>query len=137
MISEDRTHLEWLQTSPSQLANLHPKDEVPQADGRYLMETQVRRAKPFLRPLTHFTCPTVAQLLHQEKGWAVPHFPPTRKLGEQGPDGEEEHADSFHLSTQGEQAGLAHAPSGLDGRSCSKVVLALGSHHATRHQATS
>jgi len=38
------------------------------------------------------------------------------KLGERGPDGEEEHGGSPCLGTQGAQARLAHAPSGLAGR---------------------
>lgn len=59
---EDRTHLELLWTSPSKLAREEssPKDEVPQADGGYLVKTQVRRAKSFLRLITCLTCPTVA-----------------------------------------------------------------------------
>ena len=70
--SEDRTHLERLQTSPSKLAKEEsfPNDEVPQADGGYLLEIQVGRAKSFLRLLTHFTCPTVANT--SSGSWAGP-----------------------------------------------------------------
>lgn len=59
---EDRTHLELLWTSPSKLVREEssPKDEVLQADGGYLMKTQFRRAKSFLRLITCLTCPTVA-----------------------------------------------------------------------------
>lgn len=90
MTGEDKTHLERLQTSPSKLAKegSSAKDEVPLADGGYLVETQVRRAKSFLRVVTHFACPTVANI--SSGSWAVPCIPTATKLGEQGPDGEED-----------------------------------------------
>lgn len=67
---EDRTHLEQLRTSPSKPAKEEssPKDEVPQADDGYLVEIQVRRAKSFLRLLTHFICALVANT--SSRSWA-------------------------------------------------------------------
>lgn len=66
----DRTHLKLLWTSPSKLVREESplKDEVPQADGGYLMKTQVRRAKSFMRLMTCFTCPTVANT--SSRSWA-------------------------------------------------------------------
>lgn len=77
--SEDRTHLQCLQTSPTKLVKEEsfPRDHVPQADARYLVETQVRRTKSILRLLTPFTCPTVSST--SSRSWdglhhAFPHW---------------------------------------------------------------
>ena len=59
---QDRTHLELLWTSPFKLAREKSSlmDEVPQADGGYLVKTRVRRARSFLRDITCLTYSTVA-----------------------------------------------------------------------------
>lgn len=99
--SEDRTHLKWLWTSPTKLVKEESflRNQVPQADARYLVDTQVRRTKSALM------CPAppagtgVDCAMHP----VLPH-------------GDEEHGDSPCCSTQGQRAGLVHAPSGLAGR---------------------
>lgn len=59
---EGRTHLKQPQISPSKLVKEESprKAEVPQVDGKYLVQTQIRRVKSFLRLLICFTCSTVA-----------------------------------------------------------------------------